>query len=85
MTEFHLQFYFDRESTQRVTVREKNYGSLKYYWNSTTSNYTMNSSLLTTLIPADFTLNIPVSRFTAFESISDQLYVKAENVTVAQN
>ena len=76
----------DRESTQRVTVREKiTVGDLENIIGIPRQVIIdENPSLLTTLIPADFTLNIPVSRFTAFNQYQDSLYVKAENVTVAQ-
>jgi membrane-bound lytic murein transglycosylase D len=76
----------DREPTQRVTIREKiTVGDLENIIGIPKQIIIdENPSLLTTLIPADFTLNIPVSRFTAFNQYQDSLYVKAENITVAQ-
>ncbi|MFN8282251.1 MAG: transglycosylase SLT domain-containing protein [Chitinophagales bacterium] len=76
----------ERENTQRVTVRQKiTVGDLENIIGIPRQVIIdENPSLLTTLIPADFTLNIPVSRFTAFNEYQDSLYVKAENVTVAQ-
>lgn len=78
--------FIDREVTQRVTIRQKiTVGDLENIIGIPKQIIIdENPSLLTTLIPADFTLNIPVSRFTAFNEYQDSLYVKAENVTVAQ-
>jgi len=76
----------EREPTQRVTVREKitvnDLESLLSIPRQVIIDE--NPSLLTTLIPADFTLNLPTSKIIAFNQYQDSLYVKAEDVTTAQ-
>jgi membrane-bound lytic murein transglycosylase D len=77
---------FEREATQRVTVREKiTISDLESILGIPRQILIdENPSLLTTLIPSDFTLNLPVSRISTFTQFQDSLYVKAEDVTTAQ-
>ncbi|MBK9330502.1 MAG: transglycosylase SLT domain-containing protein [Sphingobacteriales bacterium] len=76
----------ERETTQRVTVREKiTVNDLESLLNLPRQVIIdENPSLLTTLIPADFTLNLPSSKIIMFNQYQDSLYVKAEDVTTAQ-
>ncbi|MFN8237185.1 MAG: transglycosylase SLT domain-containing protein [Chitinophagales bacterium] len=76
----------EREPTQRVTVREKiTVTDLENLLNIPRQVIIdENPSLLTTLIPADFTLNLPASKIISFNQYQDSLYVKAEDVTTAQ-
>ncbi len=69
----------DRESTQRVTVRQKiTVNDLEALLGIPRQIIIdENPSLLTTFIPADFTLNLPSSRITAFNQLQDSLYQKA--------
>ncbi|MDB5226155.1 MAG: lytic transglycosylase [Bacteroidota bacterium] len=77
---------FERETTQRVAVKEKitvnDLESLLGIPRQIIIDE--NPSLLTTLIPADFTLNLPASKVTAFTQFQDSLYAKAEDITTAQ-
>lgn len=77
---------FDRENTQRVTVKQKiSVSDLESILGIPRQIIIdENPSLLTTLIPADFTLNLPVSKVTAFTQFLDSLYAKAEDITTAQ-
>lgn len=74
------------EATQRVTVRDKirinDLESLLGVPRQVIIDE--NPALLTTLIPANFTLNLPASRVQAFTQFQDSLYEKAEGVTIAQ-
>jgi LysM repeat protein len=74
------------EPTQRVNVREKMTVTdlVKLLDIPKEVIVDENPSLLTTLIPADFTLNLPVSKITSFNSFQDSLYAFAEDVTVGQ-
>lgn len=76
----------ERETTQRVTVREKiTVTDLESLLNIPRQVIIdENPSLLTTLIPADFTLNLPASKIITFNQYQDSLYLKAEDVTTAQ-
>jgi len=73
----------DREPTQRITIREKlTVTDLEKIINIPKSVIIEeNPSLLTTLIPANFTLNIPKDRIQAFNYYQDSLYAFAEDVT----
>ncbi len=76
----------DREITQRVTVRQKiTVGDLENIIGIPRQIIIdENPSLLTTLVPADFTLNIPASKAVVFNQYQDSLYTNAQNVTIAQ-
>ncbi|HPW85560.1 MAG TPA: transglycosylase SLT domain-containing protein, partial [Chitinophagales bacterium] len=74
-----------REPTERVTIKEKiTLSDLESLLNIPRQVIIdENPSLLTTLIPANFTLNLPASRVSAFAAFQDSMYNKAENVTTA--
>ena len=69
----------ERENTQRVTVRQKI--TVVDLENSLGIPRQVlideNPSLLTTFIPPDFTLNLPVSKISAYQQLQDSLYQKA--------
>lgn len=76
----------DREITERITTRQKiTVNDLEGLLGIARQIIIdENPSLLTTLIPADFTLNLPVSKIALFSQTQDSLYNKAENITIAQ-
>lgn len=76
----------DREYTERITTRQKiTVNDLEKILEIPRQIIIdENPSLLTTLIPANFTLNLPASKIQYFTEYQDSLYVKAESVTVAQ-
>ena len=77
---------FERENTQRVAVKQKiSVSDLESILGIPRQIIIdENPSLLTTLIPPDFTLNLPASKVTAFTQFQDSLYAKAEDITTAQ-
>lgn len=76
----------DREETQRITLREKiTVNDLEKLLDIPRQIIIdENPSLLTTLIPANFTLNLPKSKAIAFNQRQDSLYNQAEDITVSQ-
>lgn len=76
----------DREATQRITIREKlTVTDLEKIINIPKEVIIEeNPSLLTTLIPANFTLNIPKDRVQAFNYYQDSLYAFAEDITTGE-
>ncbi len=75
-----------RENTQRVTVKDKI--SLNDLVNligiPKQTIIDENPSLLTTLIPAGFTLNIPNSKYITFNKYQDSMYINALDMLTAQ-
>ncbi len=69
----------DRENMQRVTVRQKiTVNDLETMLEIPRQLLVEeNPSLLTTFIPPDYILNLPVSKITAFHQFQDSLYQKA--------
>lgn len=76
----------DREITQRVTARQKlTVTDLEKTLNiSRQIIIDENPSLLTTLIPADFILNLPASKILSFNELQDSLYLIAQNENAEQ-
>jgi len=71
----------DREATQRVTARQKLtvIDLEKALEIPRQIIIDENPSLLTTTVPADFILNLPASKITAFNQLQDSLYLIAQN------
>jgi membrane-bound lytic murein transglycosylase D len=76
----------DREPTERITTRAKiTVNALEKILEIPRQIIIdENPSLLTTMIPANFTLNLPSSKILFFTQYQDSLYQNAESVTVAQ-
>ncbi len=73
-----------RENTQRITLKDKLtvQDLTKIVGIDKALIIEENPSLLTTLIPANFTINLPASKMVAFNYYQDSLYAFAENVNV---
>ncbi|HOU46959.1 MAG TPA: transglycosylase SLT domain-containing protein [Chitinophagales bacterium] len=71
----------ESENTQRITVRQKiTVNDLEHFLSIPRQTIIdENPALLTTFIPPDFTLNLPVSRVVAFNQLQDSLYSIAQN------
>ncbi len=71
----------ENENTQRITVRQKiTVNDLERYLSIPRQTIIdENPALLTTFIPPDFTLNLPVSKIVAFNQLQDSLYSIAQN------
>jgi len=71
-----------REHTQRVTLKDKLtvQDLVKIIGIEKELIVEENPSLLTTLIPANFTINLPVSKMEAFNYYQDSLYAFAEDI-----
>ncbi|MCB9034770.1 MAG: transglycosylase SLT domain-containing protein [Chitinophagales bacterium] len=72
--------YYDFEQTERITLKDK----MSVYDLNKILNIPVdvirdeNPSLLTTIIPKGFTLNLPVDKWVAFNAYQDSLYTAAD-------
>lgn len=76
----------ERENTQRVTTKDKISVNDMVNLIGIPKQVIIdeNPSLLTTLIPAGFTLNIPNSKYITFNKYQDSMYVNALEIVTAQ-